>query len=342
MIPRLRASVCVVIIPALFAVAAPAAGSEDPLPLLPADTNQIGVISFENAIRSELFQKHLGKSFNEYMEKNQNYQEFERTGFKGLKRVLIASTPPRPDSKTPGAGLIVVVGSFDGPKVIGLAREMAGKYGQYVTILQEKEHTLVKVTFKWGETLDIYVAVVDEHRLVIGAAKEQVLDALKRAKSTDCIVRNKEVIERLGKIDPASVVYLTDTKFLDIANFTGLDDPSVPKFLQELASDPVFVRLVGKVTEFRLDLRITADIKLHLTLEMPDDDCARELRPILQKVAGQLKGMLTLIILQRPMLKPFADVGKTLKVEQKGKTITVQTTWPGEAVDRLVKSMAER
>jgi hypothetical protein len=330
-----------------------AAGPNEIPRLLPADTESFLYLDVRQFLRSALVRKHLERALKETKGLR---QEIRASGIEDLltkaglnllgdidKVVLCAAAVEDVQSRiaTSGSTLSffgVATGKFDVEKLtaaaaeLGAARkELVWSAGGHVARLQlavvsETEHQLLHATLKIDESqiLDCQGTVIDGKYLVFGS-KTEVEGARSRVQRRAApVVRGKEVADYLARMDPSTVGSFRGDRSI-LKSLPGIDDPGTD-------------RLIQKIARLRLDCRVATGVKLVLILEMTDAAAARELKPVVGKLAERLQAVIALLGLRDPRAQPLAEVGQNLTITVRGKTITAQTALSGPGIDALIKA----
>lgn len=348
-----RSATVLALIFVLLASTSPAVRADTITPLLPAETELFLYFDIQQLLRSELFKKYLekpiknDKGWQELM-KNGGIGDFiKKTGLNPLtdvEKIVLSSSPIIYDNSPLGGPVphfcILVSGKFDSEKLTAAATELVAAHKEHVlaentgkvkvakllmAIVSEKDHKFLQITLLLNEEkIETYATVIDGRFLIFGL-KEDVRGALGRVRQkTRSVIRNKEVADGLARMDPATIGSLRGDNSI-LKDLPGIDDPNTAKLIQKIAA-------------VRVDLRVASDIKLVLTLDMIDADAAKELKPLIVNLGDLLKGVVALLTVQEPKAKPLDEVGKNLTIRVKGKTVTVQTSLSGQAIDTLVKN----
>jgi hypothetical protein len=168
-------------------------------------------------------------------------------------------------------------------------------------------------------------ALVDGHRLVVGT-KRHVLTALNQARrNKGAVIRKAELLKAITTIDKeTSIALIGSTAALQQGLGVSVNYPTTAKLFEKMAS-------------MRLDVRFTTDVKGALVLQAKDADAAKELKPEVNKLLGQVKQMIELLTTLEPKAKPLGELTRNLKIKVKGRSLVAEVSLSGEAVEALVK-----
>jgi hypothetical protein len=317
------------------------ARADEITPLLPAYGEQFFYFNMRQFVQSPLYKTHLAGPLEREALKDKVVKNFiDKTGINPLRdveRIVVVGKSLAGDDQK---ALIIVTGTFDAKKLTAAAEDLAAKYkmqvwrdGDTVTsvrvaVAREKGHTFLQISIANGKKkLELAAALADKRRLLLGD-RDSVNTALAQAARTEGTgIGKKAVPNALLKMSPTTI-FACRLDNSELKKLPGVEDTSTAK-------------LIEKVDMFRLDVRVTNDIKGILTFEMKDSDAAKEMKPAVVKLTNQVKLFIGLIVLNEPKVEPLEGLSKSLKVTTKGKLITVEAALSEEAIKALVKAARE-
>jgi hypothetical protein len=229
----------------------------------------------------------------------------------------------------PDKGLVIVRGKFDVEKFRAKADEAAKDYKDVLTIHKAPDgmggqHLVYEVAAP-GSSQSIFVAFAGKNALLLGAAKDYVLDALDKEtgkKKTE--LKNKEVQALLGRLDPKLTIALA------IPAKTLADNPQIP----EQAKD-----VLDKMSDIVVGVEFDKDVKVKLVVTAKKATDAASLHQTISKGANAATAALALLVDNQPALEPVLDIIKSIKPKMKDKTITIDAAVSGDLVEKLLKNL---
>jgi hypothetical protein len=296
----------------LFSVQ-PAFAADGVEELLPANSEQFLVLRVKHLLASPAYQKYAAVRVKKLLSRPEVQDVLGKMAFDPLKDLdrIVLAVPAVFDPLKP-EGVIVIGGHFDSKRLMTAAFFCTLRYKGNVELVRDGPHRLVKLSSAGtGWAQELYLAVVDDNRIVIGPRQDEVRAALDRAADKKPpVVNNKALLQTLAAADPnlCAVGRLDRTQ---VRLLTGTDAPGASQL-----SDAVGYGLV--------EVRVAADVRVTLSVQMNDPAGVRSMKPVLTQAVEQAKGMTRLLLLADPRLTPVAETASSLQVTAKGRAVLLQ------------------
>ena len=307
---------------ACLALAAPARAA-DYEKLLPAESEAVISINVRQLLDSSLVKQYaldtIKKAMMDSAEAKQAFAALGLDPLKDFERVTIAGQGEDPQNVK---GLVVIQGRFEPKKFNTVLTELAKQKNENISVVKDGERTMFKVTGP-DQPTPMYAAVVSDSVLVMGTTKELVRNAFAAAEGMKKPAISKDLSALLEKADPkASLFIVAVTK--GKSGGLPIPDPNVKKALEQIQS-------------IYLDLKVTKDVNLDITMNFEDEQAAKLMGAQMAEGLKQAKAVVPLLTIQNPQLKPLGEAAGTLKSMVKGKGVTISGTLAGTIIDKLLQ-----
>jgi len=290
---------------------------------LPENTEQFLYLNWRQITGSALFTKHLGEPLKKALADDTAIKPYlDALGADLLKDIdyVVLATPKPPTTEI----VAVVGGTFDPAKFGAFVAKQAEKEKDRYSVLKEGNLTVYKMATGKAAGSPAAFVIVEPKRVVVavGSMDPLVKGCQRAAKKEAAVVKNKVIIDAAAGI-------AKDTSFLAVGDETSLGQFGI--------DDPNLAKLLKKLKQIKLDVRIDAGIRVEGTLFMTDADSAKELKPTLVELVDDVKKFVGAIALEEPALKPLAETLKGMKVTTKGTTLVLTGEVSGEAIEAIMK-----
>lgn len=297
--------------------------------LIPAEAESYMQINLKQIIDSDLFKKYALANLKQAMEGNEAQKTLKSLGLDPLKDVDSITAGFWGDNPQEMKALVVVRGTFDPEKLFEAAEAAAKKDGDKVSIVNDGDYKLVKVT-GGNRPEPFFASVADKKTLIGGTDKKLVTTAMKAAETGGKSGLKKELAELVSKMDGKASMFavgVSSGKVGDIPMIPGIDDPEkLKKQLEKLESSS-------------MTLKVTGDVALEIMMSMKDADAATDFGATVDDLLGKAKALLPLLGGQAPQMKPIiTDVTKSLKSKVEKKDIVIGVKLTGGAIGKAAGS----
>jgi hypothetical protein len=230
-----------------------------------------------------------------------------------------------------GAGnqrVIVVEGKFDPAKMEAKLEELAKDKKDFLTVHKTEKGKVFEIA-KLDEVIKLpdlvqgvinlkgekgFVAIADKGHVILAQSQDSLAEAIAKgeAKKTTKL-KNRDLAVLIGKMDSRQTVNLALT-----GSTTGLE----------------------KTKSITGGINVTADVKLGVVIAADDTDAAKATEESITDQLDQFRALLGAGA-NKGTYAPIVDVLKSIKTESKERNVVVSSTLTGEAIEKLVKALAD-
>jgi hypothetical protein len=309
-----------------IALASPAARAAEPDRLLPADADTVTYVNVKQLVGSEVIKKYALEQIKQALAGQEARKLLEEIGVDPLKDVDAVWVGSSGKTQDDTKALIVVHGKFDPEKLYKAAEAATKKDGDKFSMIKDGNTTMFK--FQPDQGNPVYGTVVDETTVVAGTDKKIIVAALKQAEDKKKAPIKGELAELVRKMDEKSSMYA-------VSIVKGkLDAVKLP---QQLPIDlSGFEKALPKTDTVSVVVKVTADINLEVNFGMKDEDAAADMGAAMAKIIDGIKGLVPLVTMADPKLKPLAEVVKTLKSDVKSRNVVVTGKITGDNIGKMI------
>lgn len=298
--------------------------------LIPAEAESYVQINFKQILDSDLFKKYALANLKQAMEGNDAQKTLKSLGLDPLKDVDSVTAGFWGDNPQEMKALVVVRGTFDPEKLFEAAEAAAKKDGDKVSIVNEGDYKLVKIT-GGNRPEPFFASVADKKTLIGGTDKKLVTTAMKASEGGAAkSAIKKELADLVTKMDSKASMFavgVSSGKVGDIPQIPGIDDPEKLK------------KQLEKMESSSMTLKVTGDVALEIQLSMKDGAAADDLGATVDDLLGKAKALLPLLGGQAPQMKPIiTDVTKSLKSKVEKKEIVIGLKLTGGSIGKAAGS----
>jgi hypothetical protein len=315
---------------AAFAIAlvAPTARAAEPDKLLPADADTVAYVNVKQLLGSEVIKKYALEQIKQVLAGQEARKLLEEIGVDPLKDVDAVWVGSSGKTQDDTKALIVVHGKFDPEKLYKAAEAATKKDGDKFSMIKDGNTTMFKYQPDNDKANPVYGTVVDETTVVAGTDKKIIVAALKQAEEKKKSPIKAELADLVKKMDEKSSMYA-------VSIVKGkLDTVKLP---QQLPIDlSGFEKALPKTDTVSIVIKVTADINLEVNFGMKDEDAAADMGDAMVKIIDGVKGLVPLVTMADPKLKPLAEVVKTLKSDVKTRNVVVTGKITGDNIGKMI------
>jgi hypothetical protein len=309
-------------------LAAPLRAADVPA-ALPSETESIAYVNFRSIIDSDIMKKFALGQLKQALKQADAQKMLEEIGLDpltDLDKMIIGFWGNDPQNMD---AVAVMTGKFNGDKLLKAAEKAAADNGDKMSIVEEGDYKLVKISGDNGKPF--FMSVVDE-KTIVGATDKKIA-----AKSIEAVakkmkpVMNKDLSALVLKQDEKAsmwIIGVTDGKLKDvnIPEIPGVDAKALQTGLNNMKNVAMTVRL-GE------------DVNVSITMGMKDADAADEMNVQLGKLIDLGKTFLPLLAQNQPQAQPVIDdLTKSIKVDTKEKDVTVKLKLSAAAIAKSAGS----
>jgi len=284
---------------------------------LPTDTQALVRINIQSLINSSLA-KSMGidqakEMLNAGLPGTEILKELGFDPFKDLHSVTIAAPGGNENEK----GLILVSGNFNSKKLNAKAGEQAKDKKDQI-----KTHDVSgKVVYELKmpeQQVPLFVVIANDNAIMASPDKDYLTKAMN---GKDGKPANKDFNKLVEDLDPKLGISIAVVS--GALAMKNLPDPAKA--------------ILENVDSIGGGIGIDKDIVLKLSINTKTDDSAKMLQETINQGLTQALGFLGLMAAQQKELAPALEFVKSLKVENKAKSITIQGMLAGKALEDAVK-----
>jgi len=312
---------------ALAFVSATALRAQETVPfdkLLPNDTEMVVVVKVKAILESALV-KNAGvtTALKELLSSSEDVEavlkELNFDPLRDIDQVIVAVSSGSDTDK----GLVIVRGKFDVEKLKARAELAAKENKDILTVAKAGGHTYYEVAPPGAEKA-LFVGIVNSSTLVLGSAKDFVLDALdKEAGKKKTQLKNKDLADLMTRFDPKLTVAVA------APGKTISQSPLLPDEVKDI---------VGKVQDLTVGVTIDKDLKATVAFTAIKAEDATSLHKTIKEWTNTGVAALSLIANDSPQLESVLDLAKSIKPRLQGKTISIEMTVGGDLIEKLLKN----
>lgn len=314
---------------AVLMLALPAAAAAAPLdPHLPADTQSYVSINVKQLLAATVVKKHFldlaRQALGEIDGAAALLKELGFDPFKDLDRVVISS----PGGKDADRGLIILHGGFDAAKIDKKAAALAADDEQAMKIHKAPlgggvTHTIYEMKLPTVQG-PLFAAVASKQVLLVSPGKDYVVDALRQARGGKAALKDKDLQAVIEKLDARQSVgvALRGKQLAEAAG--GVVTPALAKALKD-------VDVIGG------GLSVSEEVRLDVVVSNKDEAGAKAMHGAIDRALRLAMVSLALVGEDSKGLGLLLEVVKTLKVNAKGKQVTLSGRLTADVLDDLLK-----
>jgi hypothetical protein len=226
--------------------------------------------------------------------------------------------------------VIVLEGKFDPAKMEAKLEELAKDKKDFLTVHKTEKGKVFEVA-KLDDLIKLpdlvqgvvnlkgekaFLAIPDKGHVILAQSQDSLVEAIAKGEGKKTTkLKNRDLAVLIGKMDSRQTVRLVLT-----GATTGLE----------------------KTKSITGGINVTADVKLDAVIAADDTDAAKATEEMISDQLTQVRDFLgALGGANKGALAPIVDVLKSIKTEAKDRNVLVSSTLTGEAIEKLVKSLAD-
>jgi hypothetical protein len=306
--------------------------------ILPADTELIFTINFQQMLKSEVAKEYdplikIAKAkIEEALEDKGLAKHLKKADF-DLFRDLGSITMAVPGERNPEEGFILLEGNFDAEKIEAAVTDASKEAGGGVKVIKIAGITAFEVAPKDEKTM--YVGILDKKTIVACASKKDIEAAVAR--------------QRLAKPDFKSAV----VKNL-VSTVSGKQSISIiatSQVLSKLAENAPMggggqaqqaIDFLKTMDGFSAAITIQKDIDYQLGVNTKDAETAQKYAGMANLAMGVIKMKAAEKAKEDPKFKPAVDVVNAVKITAQGPNLMIRGQITFESLDKLVDQIKEK
>jgi hypothetical protein len=258
------------LVPALFlaAVVAAPARSAEPDKFVPADSEAVAVVNFEQILNSAIVKQYGVEQLRTQINNNKDAKKFFETSgidpFKDIHSVTLAAS-----SLTKGADakyVVIVHGRFDPEKMHAAIAEQAKADGTDIKVETKDGLKIYELKEKKSKDKPMYAAFANKGTLIVSPSSDSTAAAAKGTGGT-LSPELLNAMKDIGKESFYAAVVITDDMKKEIAKNPN---PQTAVF--------------AKLQYLTAYVDLTSDLKIKLTIQTADDQAATNVKKMISQI----------------------------------------------------------
>jgi hypothetical protein len=280
---------------------------------IPSDTQAVVTVNFKQLLDAPSVKKDIGKLKEAIKGVGEAQKILDDLGFdplKDLNSVVIAGV----GAGNPEKVTILVNGKFDVQKFTAHAEKAAKEHGDHLKTHKVGQNTVYEASPP-NSPKNIFAGLVDDKTIVLALSKEDVAEAFDVKAGKKKAELNKELKSLMDKT--------AGKAFVSVAALGGALGNEVP--------------FGDKVTNIQGGITVSDDVKLDFTIGTKDADSAKGLAELLKDGLDRGKNIIMFLAMTQKELAPASELMDTLKVGEKGNSVTLTGVVTKEKLEQLQK-----